>query len=471
MSQIGYANPQAPSPNLAPLGLGGGDLDDVAARRARLASILPLFISVTVHWVFLIAYWIPETSTFPAHQWWLAQLSPLVSKGLTSDNQPQVPGQLTQSGIGGLLLLLSGLALFWSARTRRWWGRPAMVVPTAVGLVVTLVTCAGLVISSTNQSSGVSVILMVVWVVAAGYATYHAYSAEPPEAQPKTWRSGVPFLAAYALIGPAPVAVGRCLFGGGLRDAAATLQVNTVALRLAGLLTSSTILLYLAGLLVGLTVWVAYQWWPPRRRLASVWLSLAVAASLLSTGWLAWPTNTAAEKRTTTLRYVSPAVARHFPCGSQLLAPGAPEAGLAPSRTLVASGYRCRTLTVYSGYRQVGTLTAGSSFSPIKAATPEGRPISGHLISADYGEVAVAALSDRLDGRASRLQAVRLSDGAEVWSYTCASRQALGFRFAAVPAGDAPALARLTIRERSPRVVVRCDGHLSSFDPVTGPAG
>ena len=100
----------------------------------------------------------------------------------------------------------------------------------------------------------------------------------------KTRRAGLVLLAAYAIIGLAPIAVGRWLFAPELRDAAAILQANTVSLRLAALWTTSTWLLYLCGLLVGGIVWVAYQWWPPRRERRFGGLSLALVGLVIFTG-------------------------------------------------------------------------------------------------------------------------------------------------------------------------------------------
>ena len=82
---------------------------------------------------------------------------------------------------------------------------------------------------------------------------------QPSPAASQTWHSGLPLLAAYAIVGLAPIAVGRWLFAPELRDAAYALQKNTVALRLAALWTPATALLYLCGLLLGVAVWVAYQ--------------------------------------------------------------------------------------------------------------------------------------------------------------------------------------------------------------------
>lgn len=472
MSQIGYANPYASAPDLAPLGPTGDPVDgprNVRARRARLAALVPLVLCLAAHWIFFLAYWIPETSTFPAHQWWLAQLSPLVSKVLTSNGQPQVVAQASESGVPGVLLLICAAALLWLSRTRHWWGRAAMAVPSSGGLLVTLVAFLVLTMAGRLGTSAVGLSLMLLWVVCAGYATASGYVADQSEPAPRTWRSGLGWLAAYALVGPAPVAVGRCLFGPTLRDAAAGLQGNTAALRLAALLTPTTFLLYLSGVLVGVTIWVAHLWWPPRRRLSWVGLSAALAASLLCTLWLGWPTNTAAAKRTTTLRFASPAAAKHYPCGSRLLAPDLEAGEPKPTRTLVVTGLRCRRVTVFSGYRQLSTTVSPSSVSPVEAKTPTGEPISGRLVMAEYGEMLVIATNDRFDSEADQLVGLRIRDGATLWTYRCPDRQALAVRFAAVPGGDQLELGHVTVRERAPQIVTRCGATSESFAPGTGP--
>lgn len=469
MSQIAYADPTAAPPELGRLGIPKTGADEAAGLRASLAAAVPAIIAVTVHWVFFIAYWIPETSTFPAHQWWLTQLSPMVSASLTSAGHPQVPAQETQSGVPGLVFGLSGLALWWMSRTRYWLGRTALVVPTAIGLLAALVSVGALLVTGTFGSSTLSVVLMIIWVTTAGYATFHGFRTETPDLGRKTWRRGLPLLVAYALVGPAPTAVGRCLFAPDLRDVAAGLQANTVALRLAALWTPATVLLYLSGLLVGVTVWVAYQWWPPRQRLSFVGLSLVLAGTVFATGGLGWPANTAAERRVTTLFYASPAGDVHFTCGSRVLDQPDLGADPQPALTLVVTGFTCHSVTAFSGYRQLATRTLPGSLSPVQASTPEGRRISGRIVAAQYGAVLVVATSDRASGRANQLTAVRTSDLTELWTYACADRRELAVRFAAVPGGDRPALGHLTVRERSPQVVARCDGRTVGFDPARGP--
>lgn len=469
MSQIDYANPTAAKPDLGQLATPETGAEEAVRLRTSVAVVVPLVVSLSVHWIFFLAYWIPETSTFPAHEWWLTQLSPMVSKGLTSAGHAQVPGQEQQSGLGGLVLLGCSFALLWLSRTRYWLGRTAMMVPAALGLLVGLCTLGALVISATAGDSGLSIVALAVWVGSAGYAAYHCFLTDTPERAPKTWRTGLPLLVAYALIGPAPTAVGRCLYAADLRDAAAGLQHNTVGLRLAGLWTTSTALLYLAGLLVGVTVWVAYQWWPPRRRVPFVGLSLALAGSVLLCLGLAWPISTVAQKRVTTLLYASPTGDVHFTCGSWILAPEADGRAQQPTRTLVVTGFTCRTVTNFEGYRQQATRTLPASLSPIRASTPEGTPITGKILLAQYPGVLVIGLSDRMGGQVDQLTGLALADSAELWTYSCPGRGPLTVRFAAVPGGDRPELGYVSDTEVTPQVVLRCGTTELSFDPVTGP--
>ncbi len=470
MSQIGYANPQAARPDLGALGGAGPAADDESGLSARQLAAIPLIISVLIQLIYFVAYWIPETSAVPAHSWWLSQLSPLASTWLTSLGQPQVQVQSGHSGVPGGVLLICGAALVWLSRTPYWLGRTAMLVPAGVAALVWLGTGVSMAITGTFGVAGFGFVVMLVWVIVAGYATYRCYLADAPEPVSKTWRSGLPLLVAYALVGPVPTAVGRFLFAPGIRDVAAGLQENTAGLRLAALWTPSAILLYLCGLLVGLGVWLAYQCWPPRRSLASVSRVLALAVTIVLTGLLGWPANTLAERRVTALLYESPATSVHFTCGALVgVQPRAAQRAPQPVLTLVVNGITCRKLTTYSGYRQLATRTMPASVSPVKASTPDGQPIAGRIVAAQYGEVLVLASSKRLDRQASQLTGLRVGDPTELWQYSCAGRKALAVRFAGVPAGDQPSLGHLTKRERTPAVVVRCDGRQFAFNPVTGP--
>jgi len=317
-------------------------------------------------------------------------------------------------------------------------------------------------------NSGVATILMIGWVVTAGYAAVQGLQDHLGPAPVKTRRAGLVLLAAYAIIGLAPTAVGRWLFAPELRDAAALLQGNSVSLRLSALLTSSTWLLYLCGLLVGGLVWVAYQWWPPRRERRFGGLSLALVGLVIVTGALGIPTSTVAAKRVTTLMYDSPAEEVHFTCGSWVLAQPALLGRADPKQTMIISGFTCKTVTTFSGYRQLGTRTLPVSLSPVTARTTDDRRISGKIVVAEYPGVVVVAGSDRIDTSVNQLIGLGIGDAAELWRLRCP--RTLALRFAAVPAGDNPELGHITRNETEPTVVVTCEDQILRFDPLAGPS-
>ena len=400
---------------------------------------------------------------------WLTQLSPLASAALTSEGQPQVQAQNGQWGLPALVLLVCAFALFWLSRTRHWLGRTAMLAPAALGLIAALASVIGLAAKGELRSTMIGVLLLIIWVWSAGYAALHGFLDNLGPLPPKTWHSGLPLLAAYAIVGPAPTAVGRWLFAPELRDAAYALQENTVALRLAALWTASSALLYLCGLLIGVAVWVAYQAWPPRRDAAFVGRCLIVIGILIVTGAVGWPATNVAENRVTELAYESPADEIHFSCGSWILdQPTAASQQREPAKTLVISGFTCRTVTTFAGYQQLSTRDIDVSLSPVVAFTPEGARISGRIVAAEYGEVIVVAGSDRFDARANVLLGLGLTDSAELWRYPCGDG-ALGVRFANVPGGDNPADGHITQGEVIPEVVASCDGQIVRLNPMTGP--
>ena len=327
-----------------------------------------------------------------------------------------------------------------------------------------------MVVTGRLGSAALSALLLLLWIAAALYATAHRIFGPPLPAARKTWRSGLPVLIAYALIGPAPTAVGRWLLAPGLRDVAAGLQGNTVALRLAALSTGSTALLYLCGLLIGVAIWVGYQAWPPRRSTAFAGLALVMVGTLVVAGAIAVPAAKSAAARAQTLRYSSPAVVEHFSCGSLVLAParvGLPDPAV---RTLVVTGFRCNRVATFSGYRQLATHTVGASLSPVTAHTPDGGAIAHRLVGAQYGEVLVLAASDRLDGEVNQLLGLRIADAAQVWHYGCARGRTLTLRFAAVPTGDDAQRGYLTRGESGPTVVATCPDARVAFDPTQGPS-
>jgi hypothetical protein len=468
VTKITYTNPRAARPDVGSLGPSTAERAE-DSRKIRIAATIPLVISLGAQWVFFIHYWIPETSAFPAHELWLTQLSPLASAALTSEGQPQVQAQNGQWGLPALVLLVCAFALFWLSRTRHWLGRTAMLAPAALGLVAALASVIALAVKGEVRSTIVGVALLITWVWSAGYAALHGFLDNLAPTPPKTWHSGLPLLAAYAIIGLAPIAVGRWLFAPELRDAAAALQNNT-ALRLAALWTSSTALLYLCGLLIGVAVWVAYQAWPPRRDAAFLGRCLIVIGILIVTGAVGWPATALAEKRVDQLTYASPAEEVHFACGSWILdQPTAVSQQREPMKTLVINGFTCQTVTAFSGYQQLSTHTLPVSLSPVLARTPEGASISGRIVAAQYGDILVVAGSDRFDRYANELLGIGLTDSAELWRYSCEHGPPMGVRFANVPGGDSPAAGHITQGEVAPEVVTSCDGQIVRINPVTGP--
>lgn len=467
MTSTGYADPQAPLPALAPVGV--PERADDRARlvaRVRVAAAVPLVLGLGVHWLFTIAYWIPETSAFPAHDWWLGQLSPLVSEAVTSAGEPQVEAQWRQPGLGGELLLIAAVVLFVLSRRPRLLGPGAAVLPAAAGTLVALVIAVALLVGGRPSASGLTLLVLALWVVTAAYAALAGLLVDVELHRERRWRHGAMLLVAYAVIGPAPTAVGRALFGANLRDAAAGLQGNTVALRLAALTNGTSLLLYLSGLLAGVAVWGLYQCWPARRDLRTAVRVLVVVGSLLLTAVVGSTAAGSAQRRAERLQLSSPANAVHFTCGAAALAENA-AAGV-PARTLVITGLRCNTLTTFEGYRQLTTRELPFSPAPVTVRDLDGHRLTGRLVSAQYGSALVLAGSGRLDNAADEVIAVGVDDAAERWRFSCADRRPLRLRFSGVPAGDAPD--RGHVAAGPPAVLVGCGDRALRLDPATGRA-
>jgi hypothetical protein len=461
VSQIDYANQAAQRPGLGPLT--SSDKEQEVATKNRAWASVPFSISLTVHLIFLLYYWLPEMNDFPGHVWWTTQLGPLASPWMTSRGEPQVVAQL-ESGLAPAVMLWSGFFLVCLSRSRRWWGRIGILVPACVGGLAGLGILIHLFSTGGNRTSTLSVMLLVLWMSSAAYAATQGFQDRLGAPPPKNWRSGLPALTGYALIGPLPLAVGRGLFGPGLRDQALFLEGNTVALRLAALVTASTAWLYLSGLMVGVSLWVLYRWWPLRRGPQVSGLLIAMAVMLIITSAFGWTAANLAGVRTTQITLGSPAAEGAFGCGAWV----APQrSATEPMLTLGVTGAGCRTVTTFRGYRQVSTGTVDISLSPIEARTPEDRPIPGEQVGAVYDEVVVLAASDRLDHVPTRLLGLRITDGQEVWKRGC--EDGLTVRFSLVPAGDDTVLGHITEEgETVPQVLFGCAGKTRSLDPQTG---
>lgn len=464
MSQIEYADPAAPAPDLGVPQTPRSETDQVRVRRAMATSIVPAAICLGVNFIFFIMYWIPETSHFPGRTGLLTALSPLASKYLASGGTEIVDLQYEQLGLSAILLLICSLLIAWAARTRYWLARVWLPAPVLLGWILCIVNVSILAHRDQLNSCLLSVVLMIIWAVAAGAAGWWTIAIDIDSLPTKSYRSGLVLLAAYAILGAPATAVGRWLFAPELRAAADSLQGNEVAMRTAALGLPANAWIYISGVLVGVTIWLAYQLLPARRGFRSVVIGSALVASLLLTmafGWLvAAPSAVALTKRITT---ESPAGQLDFTCGVWIADPAAPV-----KRTLVIDDLSCRRLTVYEGYRQLSTETLTGSVSPLAVRTPEGMPIDSDLVSARYEAILVLAMSTQLNSHADRLLGLHVMDGSSVWEFGCGDLGDLTVRFAGVPGGDHAGLGQITMPNEVPSVVVGCPAKLRYLDPETG---
>jgi len=143
---------------------------------------------------------------------------------------------------------------------------------------------------------------------------------------------------------------------------------------------------------------------------------------------------------------------------------------LSTAETVAISGFNCKTVTVYQGYRQVASQNVPATLSPVRAETPEGAEISGKVVAAQYDDVIVIAGSDRLSSEADQVFGLGARDGSQRWHFQCGSPRphTLSIRFARVPTGDDPARGHVTLGETKPRVIVGCDGKTVRINPITG---
>jgi hypothetical protein len=464
MSQITYADPAAPAPDLGVPQAPRTETDQLRVRRAMVTSIIPAAICLCVNFIFFIVYWVPETSRFPGRSGVLTALSPLTSKYLASGGTEIVGLQHEQLGLSAILLLITSLLIAWAARTRYWLARVWLPGPVLLGWIVCIVTIAILVHRNQVRSCLLAVVLMIIWAVAAGAAGWWTMAIDVDSLPPKSFRSGLVVLAAYAILGAPATAVGRWLFAPELRGVANTLRDNQVAMRTAALGLPANAWVYLSGLLVGVTIWLAYQLIPPRRDFRSYVAGAGLVASLVLTavfGWsVAGPSAVAQAKRIAT---DSPAGHLSFTCGVWIADPAA-----AVKHTLVIDGLSCRRLTVYQGYHQVGTETLPGSVSPIEVRTPEAVSIDSGLVSARYEATLAIAMSRRRDGHADWILGLHLLDGSKAWEFGCGNLGELTVRFAGVPGGDHPGMGQVTLPNEVPSVVVGCPVLLKRLDPATG---
>jgi hypothetical protein len=430
--------------------------------RALALSHVPLAISGVVFWIFFISYWVPEFTGFPGTSFMLAQLSPLASKELTSQGHALVPVQADRSGLLAAYLLFAAVVLPPLARARFWLARLSLVVSAYLGAICALVSVFSLAVRGQLLATVLGVVLLAGWVVTAVITAWRSLWVDVTQLPGRSPRA-LWLLAAYALLTPAPVAVGRWLFARELRTSALDVLGSGVGLRWSALIAPSTFAIYLAGVAVGCLVAVGYVLAPPRWP-GKVVVIAAVAGGaalllLLVSGVLA---HTAGSRRAEELRLGSPVGYIGFTCGAWTYN----KAGL-PAQTIIVTGATCQRLTAYSGFRRLRSGHLPQSLSPISVETPDGKPISGKFVSARYGEILVVATTNRLDNHADLLVGVRTTDLTQAWQFSCGSKKALAVRFVGSDDPD-PAAGRTGTPGQTPAVFVGCPGALVQLDPTRG---
>ena len=184
-----------------------------------------------------------------------------------------------------------------------------------------------------------------------------------------TPRTGAVLVAAWIVLLPGPLALGRWLLASDLRAEAALLAGNSVALRFSALLTGASVRLYLFGALLVLVSWLGYQCWPRSGGRRSWWWYAALAVGLVALLELWWTAQTvAAAGDRAPLR--DPGADLHFTCATWVYPPTPEQPADTPTQTVAVSGSGCSTVTTYVGYRQLGTTDADVSVSPVALRGP-----------------------------------------------------------------------------------------------------
>jgi uncharacterized membrane protein len=340
---------------------------------------------------------------------------------------------------------------------------------------------ASLLVSGTAGESVLGILLLLGWVVTAWYAALHALLIDLGAPPRRTRRTGALLLAGWVLLLPGPLALGRLLLAPDLRAEAEVLSGNTVALRLSALFCGASVRLYLFGALLGVVLWLVYQCWP-RTGASRSWrwyLALVVALVGLASFW--WSSQSSSAHRVTQLRYGTPAAELHLTCGTWVYPPAPGTPAETPTTTVVVSGVGCRTVSTFSGYRQVGTTLSPVTLSPVAlrpaplgsalAITPGAGapPLRVPLAGARYGNALVLAASDRTDRVADQLVAVRLRGGGQpLWRFSCADKREVRARFPGgltEPDAAAPVPAEPDV---ATAVVLTCGSQRLRVNPITG---
>ena len=154
--------------------------------------------------------------------------------------------------------------LFGLSRSRRRDRQLLLAIPAGLGVVTAVVLGLHIGLGSAAGASTLAGVLLLVWVLAAGYAACYAVLVDLGPPPPVTRRSGSLLLAAWIVLLPGPLALARLLLARDLRAEAAALSADRSGLSLAALLSGASVRLYLFGAVAAVVVWLAYQCWPRR---------------------------------------------------------------------------------------------------------------------------------------------------------------------------------------------------------------
>jgi hypothetical protein len=202
---------------------------------------------------------------------------------------------------------------------------------------------------------------------------------------------------------------------------------------------------------------------PVRRDRRTAVLAGGLVGSLIFTLILgAFVTRPAASAQVERLRSDSPREDLRS-CASWIIDPTA-----AVEETVAIDDTDCSRMIRYAGYIQQDLRLISDPLSPINAKTPEGVQIQSDPVSARYDNMVVVATSTEGDSRASGVRGLRLSDGAQVWKWSCPEPTELTLRFAGVPTGDDAAKGYVTMAGEPRSVVVGCPQLIKHLDPRTG---
>ena len=360
-------------------------------------------------------------------------------------------------------MLVAGFFLVSLSRSPKWWARVGILVPAAVGGLASLGILVRLLATGGNRTSTLSVMLLLLWIFAAGYVAAQGFQDRLGTPPPKSWRSGLAALVGYAMMAPLPTAVGRALFAPELRDMAVSLQGNTVALPAVGTVDHQHAMALperadSRGVPLGAVPLVAAAPRNPGHRSADRHGGDADHHQCVR------PDGGPAGRRPDDpARPGQPGRrARALVRGLGTTPEQPPRADAHPGRDRcrMSDGDHLRGLPA-AVHRDSGRIAVAHR------GTDPGEPADRRReVGALYGDIVVVAATDRLDRAPTSLLGLRITDGAEAWKMSC---EDLTVRFALVPAGDDPAKGHITEEgENVPQVLVGCPGVSRSLDPQTG---